>query len=182
MDKLKTVSVSFYFVCLLFIAGCNTTNTGIPAVCGLAPGDEVTDMQIDNANPTDLNEGEVAAISVTVTLNRPATAGGVVCMELKDSELVRGDPMAIGILVVSEGDQTATGTNVFGVQCFNDEIRGQNNALVGAFIAGTVNLQASTGERSTRVRAQELGGIQRFAGAQVGVAGERSQRIRVRCS
>jgi len=90
--------------------------------------------------------------------------------------------MAIGIVLVGAGNQSATGTAAYSVQCFNDEIRGQNNPLVTAFAGGSVTLQASTGERSTRVRAQELLGIQTFAGLQVGVSGERSPRIRVRCN
>lgn len=179
------------FASAVLLSSCRTTGSGVdlpngdsglPGTCGLADGDEVTDVTINNVGPIELEEGESENISITVTLNRPATEAAFVCMELKDSELVRGDPMAIGFVVVSAGNASGTNSSVFGVECSDNEIRGTVNGLVALIIGDEVSLQDTTGERSTRVRAQELRGIQTLLGSRVGVAGEQSQRIRVRCS
>lgn len=155
----------------------------IPEVCGLADGDTVRSLTINNDSPIELGEGESESLSVTVNLDAPASEAGIVCIELKDSEIVRGEPLAVGFVIVPDGQSSATSSVAFDVICIDRDVEGRVNPLVTAFVFGgdASDVENSSRERSTRVRAQELRGIQTFLGAAVGTVGEKSQRIRVRC-
>lgn len=191
MSSVTVVGSLMLCASLVTVAGCRTTDAGnnlpngtpgLPEECSLPPGDSVQSMEITTDGPIELDEGESAFIAFDLELNRPATGSGILCMELKDSELVRGLPMAIGIQIIQPGMQSYSSARAFSVECVNNEIRGVTNAIVRAIMGNSVDLQDTTGERSTRVRIQELRGLQTVGGAVVGVTGERTGRIRVRCN
>ena len=182
----------------LVLAGCVTSGTSggsgnttvsIPNECGLPAGITVTSIAIDTATPLDINQGVLTPVSVTATISQSVSSSdfGAVCFEVKDSEIVRGAPLTVGFIPFTSAVGTSnTLEQAFNVTCDgNNEVAGVVSNLTNLIAPDAASADRSSGERRTGIRVQELRGIQSLntplGSVPVGVTGERSGRIRIRC-
>ncbi len=184
---------ALFLIMLFGIGACTVSGPGpgtdsiIPEQCALPNGISVTSISIDTSSPIELQGTNPERVAVTATLSGPVPDDGMiyaVCFEVKDSEIVRGSPLTIGFVpfLASLGTSN-TNTDAFRVVCNADnEVTGQISPITRLVDARAADADRSSGERSTRIRVQHLEGIESlFNIVTVGVAGERSDRIRVEC-
>lgn len=186
-------NIVFLLAILSTIAACTTSGPGagsgniIPARCALPAGVTVTSITLNSPSPVNLPANTPTPFSVTAQLSGPVPNDGNIyaaCFEVKDSEIVRGDPLAIGFVPFTANvGTTNTITDAFRLTCnVSNEVAGMASPLTLLADPTTSTFNRSSGERSTRIRVQHLAGIQSFLNiVNVGVSGVRSGRIRVRC-
>lgn len=173
----KTVLMS---LAILGLSACATSQEGVPDVCSLPDGIEVATLQLDDSQAGEINATGETGFRVTATLTDSVPQGelAVVCYAVRDSEVVRGAPLAVGFIGITSGDgDSATRDDNFRMTCDDGEVAGR--AITD--LNDMDDFDRSSGERSTRIFIQHLEGIRRFAGMDVGIRGETSNRIRVSC-
>lgn len=175
------ITLPFIALSTLLLSACATRSDTLPEECNLPAGVTVTSMELDTSQAGDIAATGETGFSVTVELSRELEGDeiAIVCYAVRDAEVVRGAPIAAGFVGIRsvDDDGIASRDNSFNLACDNGEVAGR--AATSAF--GMDDFDRSTGERSTRIFVQHLEGIRNFAGMEVGIQGETSNRIRVSC-
>lgn len=165
---------------IMGLFGCATTGDGLAEECSLPTGVTVASITLDEDQAGDLPASGETGFRVTVELSQAIPEGtlGIICYAVRDSEIIRGMPLAVGFVGMTSADGTrATRENSFNMTCDDGEVAGR--AATSAM--GMDDFDRSSGERSTRIFAQHLEGLRTFAGNVIGMTGETSNRIRLTC-
>jgi len=177
------VGISFFVALgslIVLLSACKTTSEGLPDEISLPAGVEVVAMELMEAEAGELPGSGTKGFTVTVELNQAVPSGefAIIAYVVRDSEVIRGEPIAAGFVGMTSSDgTTASRSNNFNLTCVDGDVAGR--AISGAF--GMDGFDRSTGERNTRIFVQHAEGIRTFLGATVGVKGVKSNRIRVSC-
>ena len=180
MRAFSLLTIAIIVTVLFFISACKSSSEALPDEIILPDGIEVVSLELDEDEAGDLPASGTRGFSVKVTLNRAIPSGeiGIIAFAVRDVELVAGLPLCVGFVGMTNSDGTSvTRSNVFNLVCDDGKVAGR--AISSAFDMD--DWDRSSGERSTRIYVQHVAGIKTFLGAEIGIDGVKSNKIRVEC-
>ena len=168
------------------LSACSSSTTEeLDEYCIIPDGVEVVSITLDEAQEGEITETNGRGYRVTVELNREIEddEACIICLAVRDRELVKGNPLAvgwIGVNTVTDDDGISARDNVFILFCDNGNVAGRAILdQIGGYDLTQFN--GNSGERSTGIFVQHIESFRTLSGNIVGIQGRTSNRIRVSC-